>query len=451
MHRFQLFAYLLAGFCFAAAAQQSSTPTLAATPPLGWNSWDSYASSVTEAEFKENVDWFHQHLEPYGWQYVVVDEGWYLAHPESDDNERSHKGFTLSPDGRYLPAENRFPSSANDQGFKPLADYVHSLGLKFGIHIIRGIPRDAVDKNLPIAGSSYRATDAADPSDRCRWNSDNYGLKANAAGQAYYDSLAKLYAGWGIDFIKVDCIAQPYKTNEIHMMSAALKKTGRPIVLSLSPGPTPLEDADDVVRQAQLWRISDDVWDMWSTKPGAGSFPQSLNNQFKLIAEWYPYAEPGHWPDADMLAIGYLGPRPGLDQARQTRFTPDEARTLVTLWAVARSPLMIGANLTRIDATTESLLTNREVLAVDQHSSENRPVIQSDGTVIWTARLGSAHIVAAFNRSDTPQQIAYPWGKLGLDGKTYRVRDLWQQKDTGTKQSLDVNLPPHAAAIYSLQ
>ncbi len=451
MHRSQFFAYLLAGFCFAAAAQQSSTPPLAATPPLGWNSWDSYGLSITETEFRQNVDWFHQHLEPYGWRYVVVDEGWYLVHPENAGKQGADQGFTLSPDGRYLPAKNRFPSSANDQGFKPLADYVHSLGLKFGIHIIRGIPRDAVEKNLPIAGSSYHAADAADRSDLCRWNSDNYGLKANAAGQAYYDSIARLYAGWGVDFVKVDCITKPYKTDEIRMMSVALKKTERPIILSLSPGPTPLEEADDVVRQAQLWRISDDMWDLWATKPDAGTFPQSLNNQFKLLAEWHPYAAPGHWPDADMLAIGYLGPRPGWGQPRQSRYTPDEARTMVTLWSVARSPLMIGANLTRMDAATESLLTNREVLAVDQHSTDNRPVIQSDSTVIWTARLGSARIVAVFNRGDASQQIVYPWAKLGLDGKTYQVRDLWQQKETGAKQSLEVNLPPHAAALYSLR
>jgi alpha-galactosidase len=460
LNRSWLLGYVLAGLCFAAGAQTSApivdVPALAPTPPLGWNSWDSYGLSITEAEFKSNVEWFHQHLEPYGWQYVVVDEGWYLAHPENAETKGADQGYTLSPDGRYLPAVNRFPSSANDQGFKTLADYAHSLGLKFGIHIIRGIPKEAVDKNLPIADSPYHAADAADRSDLCRWNSDNYGLKNNAAGQAYYNSIARLYAGWGIDFVKVDCISKPYQADEIHMMSAALKKTGRPIVLSLSPGPTPLEDADDVVRHAQLWRISDDMWDVWSKKPGAGDFPQSLTNQFALLARWRPYAAPGHWPDADMLPIGYLGPRPGWGSPRQSRFTPDEARTLLTLWSIARSPLILGANLTRIDAQTESLLTNREVLAVDQHSTDNHPVIETDDTVIWTARLesahaGSAHIVAAFNLSDQPQKITYTWNKLGLDKQTYRLRDLWQQKNAGSEPSLEVNLPPHGCALYSLQ
>ncbi len=239
---------------------------LAPTPPMGWNSWDSYGLTVTEAEYKANVQWLHQHLQPLGWQYVVVDEGWYLRQP---GQKGAAQGFVMDATGRYLVADNRFPSAAGGAGFKPLADWVHSLGLKFGLHIIRGIPREAVEKNLPIAGSGFHAADAANTADTCRWNSDNYGLKANAAAQAYYDSIIKLYAGWGVDFIKVDCISRPYQADEIHMMSAAIGKSGRPMVLSLSPGPTPIEQADDVRKYAQQWRISDDMWDTWSAPAGA--------------------------------------------------------------------------------------------------------------------------------------------------------------------------------------
>jgi alpha-galactosidase len=175
---------------------------LAVTPPMGWNSWDSYGTTITEAEYKANAEWMAGHLKPYGWQYAVVDEGWYIQNPESGGKPAWQ--FSLDAEGRFLPAPNRFPSAANNAGFKPLADYMHSLGLKFGFHIIRGIPREAVAKNLPIAGSSYHAADAADQSDTCFWNPDTYGLKNNPAAQAYYDSLARLYAGWGLDFIKVD-------------------------------------------------------------------------------------------------------------------------------------------------------------------------------------------------------------------------------------------------------
>jgi alpha-galactosidase len=242
---------------------------------MGWNSWDSYGLTVTEDQFKANVSWLHNHLQPLGWNYVVVDEGWYLHNPGA---KGAAQGFVMDATGRYQVAENRFPG-----GFKPLADWVHAQGLKFGLHIIRGIPREAVDKNLPIAGSSFHATDAANTSDTCRWNSDNYGLKANAAAQSYYDSVARLYAGWGIDFIKVDCISKPYQADEIRMMSAALKKTGRPIVLSLSPGPTPVEEADDIRKYAQLWRISDDMWDTWSAPEGE-TFPAGLVRQFDRTA-----------------------------------------------------------------------------------------------------------------------------------------------------------------------
>lgn len=451
---------LIASFATSAAAAQPAT--LASVPPLGWNSWDSYGLTVTEAQFKANVAWFHQHLQPYGWQYVVIDEGWYLAHPD----DSAHPGYTLSPDGRYLPATNRFPSAGETDTFKPIADSVHSLGLKFGIHIIRGIPREAVTKNLPIAGSRFHATDAADTADTCRWNSDNYGIKNNAAGQAYYDSLLKLYAGWGVDFLKVDCISSPYKAASIHMIDAAIKKTGRPIVLSLSPGPTPISEVADVSRSAQLWRISNDFWDLWSSPHGQNSFPQSLKNQFPLLAEWAPYAGvkdgSGHWPDADMLPIGYLGPHPGWGHPRQSRFTEAEVRTLITLWSIARSPLILGTNLTRMDTTTESLLTNPEVLTVDQRTTGNHAIAeagnetgQGGDIVFWIAHEGPDPILAVFNRGDKPARVLTPhWKKLGsqfgLDQTTYKVRDLWRRKDLGSRRSLSVTLPPHGAALFRL-
>jgi alpha-galactosidase len=422
---------------------------LATTPPMGWNSWDSYGLTVTEAEYKANVAWFHQHLQPLGWQYVVVDEGWYLRNP---GQKGAAQGFIMDGDGRYRVADNRFPSAAAGADFKPLAAWVHARGLKFGIHIIRGIPREAVDKNLPIAGSAFHAADAADPSDTCRWNGDNYGLKANAAAQAYYDSIMRMYAGWGIDYIKVDCISKPYKADEIHMMSAAIKKSGRAIVLSLSPGPTPIEEAKDLLQYAQLWRISDDMWDTWSAPPNA-TFPAGLENQFAREAQWAPYAEAGHWPDADMLPLGYLGPRPGWGEARASRLTADESKLLMTLWSIARSPLVTGTNLTRMDAATEALYTNPEVIAVDQHSKENRQLSRNGAAVVWTAlpESGAGRYVAMFNLGNTAQTMEYTWKHLGLSDGAHAVRDLWQRKDLGTAASLKTTLPAHAAMLYRIR
>ena len=441
---------VLGAFSLNAVSQQPGA-LLAPTPPMGWNSWDSYGLTVTEAEFKANVDWLHEHLQPSGWQYVVVDEGWYLAHPENADKKGADQGYTLSPDGLYLPAPNRFPSSAGDLGLKPLADYVHSLGLKFGIHIIRGIPREAVEKDLLIAGSSFHASEAADQTDLCRWNPDNFGVKDNAAGQAYYDAMARLYAGWGVDFLKVDCISQPYDAHEIRMVSEALRKSGRPIVLSLSPGPTPLDEAADVRLYAQMWRISDDMWDVWAKKPGEEAFPQSLKNQFGLVSKWSPHVEPGHWPDADMLPIGYLGPRPGWGEARQSRFTLGDTRTLLTLWSIARSPLILGTNLTRMDTQIEAMVTNPEVIAVDQRSTGNRPVIETPDIVAWTALEGGDHLVAVFNLSDAPQTITEEWRALGLDRSSYRVRDLWEREELGAQRSLRVSVPAHGSFLLLLK
>ena len=421
-------------------------PQVATTPPMGWNSWDSYGMTITEAQFKQNVEWLHTHLQPSGWQYVVIDEGWYLASPQKAD-----QGYTLDRNGRYIPAVDRFPSADKNRGFKPLADYVHSLGLKFGIHIIQGIPKQAVARNLPIAQSNYRAADAADTSDTCRWNHDNYGVRDNAAGQAYYDSIANLYAGWGVDFVKVDCISQPYKAGSIHMVSRALKKTGRPIVLSLSPGPTPLAEASDVVQQAQMWRVSDDFWDVWNRDETSSDFPQSVVHQFPLLAQWERYAGPGHWPDADMLPIGWIGPQPGWQQARASRLTADETRTVLTLWSMARSPLILGANLTRMDRATEALLTNREILGVDQNSTDNHARLHTPTTWVWTARAKKSEYVALFNVSDAPIDLHYTWRDLGIAPGRHGLRDLWLHKELGSTSGIKLTLAPHASVLYRVE
>lgn len=444
-----ILAFLVASISSSPARQDISAAVQ--TPPMGWNSWDSWGMTIDEAQFRATASWFQQNLQRFNWQYLVIDEGWYLAHPESPAGQQ---GFTISGDGRYMPAVDRFPSAANGKGFRPLADWLHSIGLKFGIHIIRGIPREAVLRNLRIAGSHYTAAEAADTSDTCSWNSDNYGVRNNKAGQAYYDSIAALYAKWGVDYLKVDCISHPWRSDEIHMVERALTQSGRSIVLSLSPGPTPIEDADDAVRSAQLWRISDDMWDLWSKSAGAPPFPQGLRNQFPLVAQWEPYAGPGHWPDADMLPIGYLGPHPGWGQPRQTRLTHDEVRTLMTLWSIGRSPLFIGTNLLHMDAFTESILTNPDVLAVDQYAENNHVVFQNENTVLWMASVPQrgGNYVAVFNVSNAPQSTTYSWQDLGLPPFThFRVRDLWSRRELGYMDHLGVELAPHSSGLYEIE
>ena len=421
---------------------------LAATPPMGWNSWDAYAETVSESDIRANAKWMAQHLKKSGWQYIVVDSGWYVTNHSAGTNAANAE-FSLDGFGRFTPAVNTFPSAAQNAGFKPLADFVHSLGLKFGIHILRGIPKEAVRKNLPIADSSFHAIEAANTPDTCPWNPFNYGLDAGKpAAQAYYDSIAQLYASWGVDFLKVDCISDhPYKGDEIRLISEAIRRTGRPIVLSLSPGPTGLDKADEVSKYANMWRISDDVWDLWHSD---AQFPSGIQNQFARAANWAPFSGPGHWPDADMLPIGRLEPAAGWGKPRATRLSHDEQRTQFTLWSIFRSPLIIGANLTLCDEWTESLLTNPEVIAVDQRSTGNHAVLTTDKAAVWLARPadGDGYYLAIFNLDAAPQKFHYSWKELELPPGKYRLRDLWQRKDLGPSQSLTVALQPHASAFY---
>ncbi len=434
----------------ASAFAQSNSEVLAPTPPMGWNSWDAYAQNITEAQVKENADFVAKNLKKYGWNYIVVDEGWYL--PDPTPSTQQNKGFVMDAEGRFLPSALRFPSAGGDGGFKPLGDYLHAEGLKFGIHILRGIPKEAVARNLPIADSSFHATDAADQADTCSWNTYDYGVKDNAAGQAYYDSLARQYASWGVDFLKVDCIADhPYKADEIRMIRQALDKSGRPIVLSLSPGPTNVRHADEVRKYAEMWRISDDFWDHWGVWP-KHEFSQGLLAQLATAATWAGHTGDGHWADADMLPIGHLGPHPGEDVVRESRFTPDEAQTLLTFWSIFRSPLMIGANLPASDALTMRLLTNAGVIAVDQHSSGNHSVVTNGTEVIWAAHRedGKGEYLAVINVGDTAHTVDHSWGDLNLTSKFYEVRDLWEKKTIGKKPGIHVTLPPHASKMYEL-
>ena len=432
----------------AASPPQSRIP--AVTPPMGWNSWDAYGESVTEKDIRETAQYMAAHLKSHGWQYIVVDMGWYVTNHSAGTNSKNAQ-FRIDSFGRFKPAVNTFPSSSGDSGFKPLAAYIHSLGLKFGIHILRGIPREAVSRNFPIEGSSFHAADAADTSDICPWNPFTYGLDpAKPAAQAYYDSIARLYAQWGVDFLKVDCIAShPYEPEEIRMIAEALRKTGRPIVLSLSPGPAPLEHGGELAQYAQMWRISDDVWDVWHSD---ANFPRGVGDQFERAAKWLPFSGPGHWPDADMLPLGSLRPAPGWGQPRETRLTHDEQRTLLTLWCMFRSPLVLGGNPLALanDAWTTSLLTNDEVLAVDQRSRDNRAVLSAATTVVWTAKpeAKSGYYAAVFNLEGEPQTVRLAWSNLGLPEGSYRLRDLWQRKDLTPANALSVSLPPHGSVLY---
>ncbi|MCG8526077.1 MAG: glycoside hydrolase family 27 protein, partial [Opitutales bacterium] len=361
----------------------------AETPPMGWNSYDAYHGAITEAQFKGAVDVLAEKLLPHGWEYAVIDFCWFNPGPEGWNPDHDWSTFfvkqemdtasgALTPElamdeyGRLLPAVNRFPSSAEGMGFKAIGDYVHSKGMKFGIHIMRGIPRQAVLENTPILGTPYRARDIAEPWDYCRWNNNMYGIDHTKPGaQEYYNSLFNLYASWGVDYIKADDMTVPvYHKGEIEMMRKAIDQCGRPMILSLSCGETPIPEANHLKANANMWRVSIDFWDEWV----------DLRHMFDLLNSWAPHIEPGTWPDADMIPFGKLClsnyPNynyPGAKKAEHdSRFTWDEHQTLMSLWAMARSPLMWGGDPAQSSEKSYSYLTNDEVLEILKVSRNNR-------------------------------------------------------------------------------
>ncbi len=389
-----------------------------------------------------NADYMASHLAGYGWKYVVVDIQWYEANAQGHDYKPGTP-LTMDAYGRLTPALNRFPSAANGAGFKPLADYVHSKNLKFGIHIMRGIPRQVVDQNLPIKGTSYRAAAIADKDNGCVRNPDMWGVDTTKPGaEAYYDSIAELYAAWGVDFIKVDDMGSHlYQPAEIKALAEALRKTGRPIVLSISPGPAPLSEARFFQKYAQMWRISDDFWDDWKL----------LERQFDYTREWAPeVGKNGSWPDADMLPIGRLRMPYGDKKGELSKFTRDEQLTMINLFSIFRSPLIMGGDLPTLDAFTLGLLTNAEVIAVDQASTGGHQSSNDGATITWIANVAndSDKYVAVSNLKNVPNHVQMNWKAAGVDAAQLHVRDLWQHKNLGSATRLDVTLAPHASVLY---
>jgi alpha-galactosidase len=420
---------------------------LAPTPPMGWNSWDSFGTTVTEDEVKANADYMAAHLKAHGWQYVVVDIQWSELDPKSH-GYRPNAELAMDEFGRLIPAPNRFPSSASGKGFKPLADYVHSLGLKFGIHIMRGIPRRAVNASLPISRSTHLASEIADRASICPWNTDMFGIDVTKpGGREYYASIAQLYASWGVDFVKADDmfghVAQGDHSAEIDALSQALGQSGRPIVLSLSPGVREDSKGEFLSTRANMWRISDDFWDRWV----------DLKDQFPRLHRWSAFSGPGHWPDADMLPLGKIGLRAERGDPRMSRLTQDEQVTLMTAWSIARSPLMFGGNLPDNDAFTLSLITNDEVLAVNQKSTGGRQLFANGNQIAWVADVpgSQAKYIAVFNVGDTSdEQTRIAWSDLGLGG-TCDVRDLWARKEVGrATDGTTVAVKPHGSVLYKV-
>lgn len=440
---------LLSSICLLLAVTnlfaQSDFRQWASTPPMGWNSWDCYGPTVTEKEVKANADYMAEHLSKFGWKYVIVDIRWYIANDKAGGYNEKNAIYVMDNYGRYQPAENRFPSSSGGKGFKALADYVHAKGLKFGIHIMRGIPRQAVARHTPVFGASgITADQISNEKHLCSWLHDNYTVDASKKGaQEYYNSLFNLYASWGVDFVKIDDLSAPYyHQDEIELIRNAIDQCGRPIVLSTSPGETPIANADHVSSHANMWRMVNDVWDQWN----------DLVHLMDVAQKWYPYIGNGTWPDCDMIPLGHIAIRGERGKDRMTRLTHDEQYSLMTFFCIFRSPLFFGGDLPTMDDFTLSLLTNWKVLEMHEQSEGVRQLFQCNGQLAIASNNKShkASYLALFNLSDSTQ-------KMKVDLKTNRIQrrniveDLWSgQKEALRGNKVEVKLQPHACKLLML-
>jgi len=417
----------------------------ASTPPMGWNSWDCFGPTVVEAEVMANADYMAKYLLKYGWEYIVVDIRWYIENDKSGGYNQTDPKYVIDDYGRFMPALNRFPSSAGGKGFKPLADYIHGKGLKFGIHVMRGVPVIAVKNETPVYGTSRKASEIYSPEGQCRWLKDMYTIDAAKEGaQEYYNSLMDLYASWGVDFLKIDDLSSPYHTEEIEMIRKAIDRTGREIVLSTSPGPTPVEKAGHISSNANMWRTVNDFWDNW----------RDLKEQFDVCAKWADAGINRGYPDADMLPLGRIGVRAERGKPRMSGFTKDEQVTLMTLFSIFRSPLMFGGNLPDNDEFTLSLITNNNILRVNQHSVNPKQLFRENDLIAWRAEdPGTGDIyLALFNISDLPEEaeITVRSGQLGISG-SFRVTDLWTGKKLGKfNGSFTRVIKRHGAGLYRI-
>lgn len=416
----------------------------AKTPPMGWNSWDCYGPTVEEHEVKSNADYMAKHLKKYGWEYIVVDIRWFVENDKAGGYNQTDPRYVLDEYGRYQPAVNRFPSAKDGKGFKELADYVHKKGLKFGIHIMRGIPKEAVAKKLPIKGTNGITADKIyTDSIQCTWLSDNYTILDVPGAQEYYNSIFELYASWGVDFIKIDDLSRPYHQTEIEMIRKAIDKSGRKIVLSTSPGETPVAKADHVKNHANMWRMVDDVWDEW----------RHITHLMKISEKWYDYIEPT-WPDCDMIPLGRISIRGERGTDRMSRLTKDEQYTLMNLFTIFKSPLMFGGDLPSNDAFTLSLLTNKNVLKMHKEGTDVRQLYQQDKKLAITSknRKNGDIYLALFNISDEKQnrEVKVNLSDLGL--QKCKVTEMWYGKKMGTySDEISVSLRPHESVLLKLK
>lgn len=403
-------------------ASASSYNELADRPFMGWSSWSSIRKNPTEEKIKAAAEVMAAKFKSHGYEYVNLDDYYMLDWRTTVDEY-----------GRWAVDPKKFPN-----GMKALGDYIHNKGLKFGHYVTLGIPKAAVDQNTPIEGTPYHAKDIVDLSkgEKKNFNFDKmYAIDYSKPGaQEYIDSWARLFASYGIDYLKIDGVRNQ-DIADVEAWAKALKKTGRPIHVELSNN-LDINHIDTWKNLSNGWRTDHDV-EAYGT-PYLASW-KKISRRFDDAAEWQQHAQPGGWNDFDSLNVAN-GSKDGI--------TNDEKRSYVSLWAIAASQFVIGNDLTKLDDYGVNLLTNDEIIGVNQSGVTGKRLYKkTDSQVFYQTLSDGSYNIALFNTGSSTQNVSVKWEDLGINSSAF-VRDLWSHQDLGSmEQGFTANLPTHASRM----
>jgi alpha-galactosidase len=412
-------------FPYACSAREGDKG-LAQKPYMGWSSWSFYKETVTEAAVKAQADVVADKLKPCGYTYINIDDGWEQGYDDNGYNKANSRTF---PDG-----------------IASLADYVHKKGLKLGIYLIPGIPADLYQQNPQIKGTTYHIQDITDPTVHGSTRRNYYKIVYSKPGAAaYIQGYADLLASWGVDFIKMDFVGPgggnqaADNRDDLQHWSDALNKTGRPFWLELSNS-LKIANIADWQAHSNGWRIGNDVerynspyLTLWS----------KIARRFTEAPNWVKLGGPGGWNDFDSLEIGN-GDSDGL--------TVDERHSAMTLWAISCSPLYSGADLTHLDPADYAMLTNKDVIQIDQAGRIAVPLSQDAPQQVWWIKNADGSLtVALFNLGEAEAPVTVNWSDVGLKSAA-SVTDLWSHADLGkSNTSFTATLSTHGCRLLRVK
>jgi Alpha galactosidase A/Alpha galactosidase C-terminal beta sandwich domain len=434
-------AMLASGALLNASAEDNS---LERTPVLGWSSWSSLRKHPTAAQIKAQALALHNSgLQKIGYEYVNLDDFWYQC--------PGPQGPNVDPYGRWMTDSSKFPAQGDTDGIKVVADYIHSLGMKFGTYVTPGISRQAVSRNTPIKDTSYTAAQIADAS----VEENNYNCKGmvrinyNKPGaQEYTNSWVNMLAAWGVDYIKIDGMKNS-NAPDVKAWSNAIRQSGRPMVLDVTQGNFTSALAPTLMKYANQWEFAPDV-ECYRCEKGGSSYPLTswadVAKRFNYVAEWQPYAGPGAFNDYDSLEIGN-GSNDGL--------TLVERQTQISLWALGAAPLILGVDLTQLDPTDlQKYLENSAVLAVDQDSIAAKRVLNTANQQVFAKKEPNGDaIVGLFNTGGRAEVVSVPASTVGLpeNESGYSLHDLWTGETKKTSDTISAVVPSHGVVLFRVR